>query len=94
MTTVSTTDPTSNRFSSFVYVPLATRKAFKYMRSFIVVNACHYTSPYKQTLFIAVGIDADGAILPSTVRPRGRRSYSKKADRKRGVNSSASKRSY
>lgn len=54
----------NNRFDHFFCAPAATKKAFKYMRPFIAVDACHCTSQYKQTLHIAVGIDGDGNILP------------------------------
>jgi hypothetical protein len=64
LTAYFTTDPSSNRFDSFLCIPLATRKAWKYMRPFIAVDACHCTSRYKQTLFLAAGIDGNGAILP------------------------------
>jgi hypothetical protein len=54
----------NSRFDHFFCAPLATKKAFKYMRPFIAVDACHCISRYKQTLHIAVGIDGDSNILP------------------------------
>jgi hypothetical protein len=54
----------NQRFDHFFCAPSATKKAFKYMRPFIAVDACHCTSRYKQTLHVAVGLDGDGNILP------------------------------
>jgi hypothetical protein len=40
------------------------RNAWQSMRPFLAVDACHCISRYKQTLFIAVGVDGDNQILP------------------------------
>jgi hypothetical protein len=57
-------DWTTDRFSSLFICPTACRNAWQPMRPFLAVDACHCISRYKQTLFIAVGVDGDNQILP------------------------------
>jgi len=52
------------RFKAIFIAPWATRSAWVQMRPFLAFDACHYTSRYKQTLMIAVGIDGNNQILP------------------------------
>jgi transposase-like protein len=57
-------DQIANPFSCLFICPAACRNAWQSMRPFLAVDACHCTSRYKQTLFIAVGVDGDNQILP------------------------------
>jgi hypothetical protein len=57
-------DQMTNRFSCLFICPTACRNAWRSMRPFLAVDACHCISRYKQTLFIAIGVDGDNQILP------------------------------
>jgi hypothetical protein len=57
-------DQMSDRFSCLFICPVACRNAWQSMRPFLAVDACHCISRYKQTLFIAVGVDGDNKTLP------------------------------
>jgi MULE transposase domain/SWIM zinc finger len=65
-------DPKSNihirykdsRFDYFFCSPRASVKAWQFMRRLIAVDACHCTSQYRMTLFIAVGLDGNGQVVP------------------------------
>jgi hypothetical protein len=57
-------DQITNRFSCLFICPTACRNAWQSMRPFLAVDACHCISRYKQTLFIAVGVDGNNQILP------------------------------
>ena len=52
----------TGRFVRWFIAPSATKKAWDQIRPFIAVDACHCYSFYRQTIMVAVGIDANNQV--------------------------------
>jgi hypothetical protein len=52
----------TGRFVRWFIAPSATKKAWDQLRPFIAVDACHCYSFYRQTIMVAVGIDANNQV--------------------------------
>jgi hypothetical protein len=50
------------RFVRWFIAPSATKIAWDQLRPFIAVDACHCYSSYRQTIMVAVGIDANNQV--------------------------------
>jgi hypothetical protein len=57
-------DSTDGSFQAAAFAPAAMKKAFRWIRKFVALDACHTRSKFRMMLMIAVGIDANDNILP------------------------------
>ncbi len=53
-----------NRFQAATFAPAAIKKAFRWLRKFVAIDACHTRSKFRIILIIAVGIDTNDNVLP------------------------------
>jgi hypothetical protein len=58
-----------NHFQAAAFAPAATKKACRWLRKFVALDACHTRSKFHMMLIIAVRIDANDNILPLSWAP-------------------------
>ena len=51
-------------FQAAAFTPAAMKKAYRWLRKFVALDACHTRSKFYMMFIIAVGIDANDNILP------------------------------
>ena len=57
-------DSTDSSFQAAAFTPAAMKKAFRWIRKFVALDACYTRSKFRIMLMIAIGIDANDNILP------------------------------